>query len=299
LKEKEVYLEDENLGGLFLESKVDIIDRDEEVAYRVYIDNDVTVPSAYREIINLLLSAKEKDIIYVDINTYGGDLYSTIAIVNAIRDSEAKTVADVTHASSAGSFIALACDVCNPLPHGDFYLHEIQSHTGGSVSTQLNEVLHLKEKQKTFFRDVYKGFLTDEEINDLLDGKSKEGMYIDAEEAKVRLERREKLRQESTSEDVTYGEVSQDNSKITLLKDDEAYYLLEDFLKAKTLTNETVSQIKDDKLNIEDISLDDLLRIEFYLTFCNRTLTQYEEEILERLDFVLSESEDELGRIKC
>lgn len=302
-KLKEVLLEEHilELGSLNPKKNdlVRVINQNVANTYKIYIDDDVAEPHNYREVFDTLLSANESDMVVMDINTYGGDLHSCIAIVNAIRDCQAHTVAEVTQASSAGSFIALACDTCIPMPHSYFFIHEVQHGGGyGSNSTHLNRVLFMQKKQEAFFRDVYEGFLSEQEIEELLKGSTKEGMYIDSEEAKLRLELREEYFKKKYAENCkgncgcgnTVLEVSEDDSKVL-----NNFYA--EYKEAKEFTKDVIDNIKKGKFNIEDLTVPEMIDIEFYLNYCDRELIELEEMILERLDYLrdgnMEDAEDE------
>lgn len=293
-KLKEVLLEEQilELGSLNPKKNdlVRVINQNIANTYKIYIDDDVAEPHNYREVVDTLLSANESDMVVMDINTYGGDLYSCIALVNAIRDCQAHTVAEVTQASSAGSFIALACDTCIPMPHSDFFIHEVQHGGGyGSNSTHVNRVLFMQKKQEAFFRDVYEGFLSEQEIEELLKGNTKEGMYIDAEEAKVRLELREEYFNKKYAESENTISANEDSNVI------QNFYA--EYKEAKEFTKLTLQNIQDGKFNIEDLTMAEMVEIEFYLNYCDRELIELEEMILERLDYLrdgnMEEAEDE------
>lgn len=176
-----------------------ILAKEEIYSYKTYLinlDADVADPSDYRIISDTLYSMTEDDVAFWNITTYGGDLYTTIMLLNDIRGCKGQNYGSVVLGSSAGSIIALALDDCEVLQHGEMYIHEIQAHHSGSTSEQIGRLSFLASKQKKLMQDVYKDFLTDEEIDALINGRVVD-MTLDDEECNRRLELRRKKRQVS------------------------------------------------------------------------------------------------------
>ena len=162
-------------------------------SYVINLDKDVTEPHHYRQIIKTILEMGENDIANWNINTYGGDLYTTIMLIDAIRQSNGYHYGVVTLGSSAGSFIALALNDCEVIPYGGMFVHEVQSGTYGSNSSQEKQLMYMKEKQKRFIEDVYSDFLTEDEMSRI---QNNEELWLNDTECNVRLENRMKIRQE-------------------------------------------------------------------------------------------------------
>lgn len=152
----------------------------------------------------------ENDTAIWNITTYGGDLYTTIMLLNDIRGCKGQNYGNVVLGSSAGSIIALALDDCEVLQHGEMYIHEIQSHHSGSTSEQIGRLSFLASKQKKLMQDVYKDFLTNEEIDALINGRVVD-MTLDDEECNRRLELRRKKRQ-AVSYDINTGNINTNNN---------------------------------------------------------------------------------------
>ena len=180
-----------------------ILANEEIYSYKTYLinlDADVADPSDYRIISDTLNSMTEDDVAIWNITTYGGDLYTTIMLLNDIRGCKGQNYGNVVLGSSAGSIIALALDDCEVLQHGEMYIHEIQSHHSGSTSEQIGRLSFLADKQKRLMQDVYKDFLTDEEIDALINGRVMD-MTLDDIECNRRLELRRKKRQSANTVD--------------------------------------------------------------------------------------------------
>lgn len=163
--------------------------------YVVNLDKDVSEPHNYRDITQLLMTMGENDTATFYINTWGGDLMTTIMLIDAIRNCAGQTYGIVTLGSSAGSIIALALDNCECVLHGEFYIHPIQSYHSGDTFDQLKRLNFLDKKQRKLMEDIYQDFLTQEEIEGLMSGELPD-LTLNDEECNLRLENRMKIRQE-------------------------------------------------------------------------------------------------------
>ena len=176
-------------------------------SYVINLDKDVTDPHHYREIVELLLTMGENDMANWNINTWGGDLYTTIMLIDAIRQCQGHNYGIVTLGSSAGSIIALALDDCEVIPHGEMYIHSIQSHHSGDTYDQIKRLAFLEKKQRKLMEDIYEDFLTQDEIDKLMTGEIPD-MTIDDEDCNERLENRRKIRTERTKAEAEQAKCS-------------------------------------------------------------------------------------------
>lgn len=189
--------------------------------YVVNLDKDVEEPHNYRDITQLLMTMGENDTATFYINTWGGDLMTTIMLIDAIRNCQGQTYGIVTLGSSAGSIIALALDNCEVVVHGEFYIHPIQSYHSGDTFDQLKRLSFLDKKQRKLMEDVYADFLTQEEIEGLMTGALPD-LTLNDDECNERLENRMKIRQERfEKEQQALKEVAEQGSKVKPKKDKE------------------------------------------------------------------------------
>lgn len=165
-----------------------ILDSISSNVYKYNLDTTLEEPQDFRDLTQLLDTAEEGDTIIIRINTYGGDIYSMISIINSIQNSRATVVAEVALASSAGSFIALACDDCVSLQFSEWFFHEMQSYNKGSTSDQMRSLSFRHKTQKHLMEELYKGFMTEEEIEKLCKGEIRD-WEMDYIEANERLEK--------------------------------------------------------------------------------------------------------------
>lgn len=164
--------------------------------YRVFLDEVVTSPSYYRNVINILEDAESNDVVVFRLNTPGGNILSMLGIINAIKNTEATTIALAEgYVASAGTFIMLACDNVQVMYNTLIMCHPASY---GAYGSQQNVKVYVEATDKWLRKmtfEYYKHFMTDEEIEDMI--VSSKEVYMDEEE----LVRRLKIRQEKLNEE--------------------------------------------------------------------------------------------------
>ena len=137
-----------------------------------YLTNTIEEPSEYNELCFRLKSASPAEIFTLVINTPGGILDSALMLVDAIKTSKAKVIAQISGTvASAGTIITLACDDVDVAPHTAFMIH---NYSGGLVGKGHELKAHqefVDANLNNSFTDLYKGFLTPSEIKKVIDGK--------------------------------------------------------------------------------------------------------------------------------
>lgn len=161
------------------------------------IDGDI---SLYRQCIEELKDANQGDYAEIVINTDGGSLQTALAMITAIEQSEAEVVADIEGmAASAGSLVALHCQGLKLNPYSTMFIHAESFMAGGKRNEVKSQVEFSLKWVEKIIRDTYKHFLTEQEIEQVLDGRD---LYFDAKQIKQRFEHRIKmLEEEAQSED--------------------------------------------------------------------------------------------------
>lgn len=162
--------------------------------YDIMFDRDITSPEEWHEEFYVMRNAIEGDVVNVHINTHGGSV-ATISGFKTIKDkSDAHFHAVLEGVGySAGSAFFLMCDsqevgeFAEMMIHtsqGGFYSHSQGREDSGKQSARTAKIL---------VESVYKDFLTEEEIADVLKGAE---IWLDSSEIKERLEKRKAIREE-------------------------------------------------------------------------------------------------------
>ena len=158
--------------------------------YTVYLTEQIDMPANYNKLIHLLNNAKSHEIVDLVINNGGGIIDSGFMIINAIHTSDAFVTAKLSGTvASVATIIALACDTLIAEPNLSFMIHNYSASIGHQKGHELKAYQNFTDKElnKTF-REVYKDFLTEEEMTDVIDGKD---IWLNTEEVQTRWTNKE------------------------------------------------------------------------------------------------------------
>ena len=171
------------------------------VHYSVNVSQVFGSPHLFDEVIHLLSVATPEDIINFNINSNGGDFYSLVALRNAIRQTEAQVYMNLLGmAASAGSALFLEnADGYKIHEDSCMMIHSMQCGTGYTdANTIATRAEHNKKINERFVRNTYKDFLTEDEIEGVLNSKE---IYLEDFEIRERLEKREQIKAQRQSQD--------------------------------------------------------------------------------------------------
>lgn len=151
----------------------------------LYLCGEIKAAEEYVEWFQLFRAAGENDIIYIRINSEGGDLFAALQLVRAIQESQATIIASVEGiCMSAATLIFLSADRFELSEHTMFMFHNYSSGTIGKGGEMYDQITHFRAWSDKLFNSFYKDFLTPEEIKSMLDNKD---IWLDAEEVALRL----------------------------------------------------------------------------------------------------------------
>ena len=154
--------------------------------YEYYLVDDIGEASDYIELCDVLRSASPNDEILIRINSGGGSLATANMIVNAIRESQAHVHGFIeSTCASVATLVYLACHSYSLSEDADMMIHTSSSLYGGKEHEQHSYVTFSRKKIHKMVRDRYAGFLTEKEIENVLNGQD---CYFDSEEIAERLE---------------------------------------------------------------------------------------------------------------
>lgn len=167
------------------------------------IDEDFKAPHYYRNICNAISNTSEDDFVRFNIASYGGRLDGLTSILAAVAKTDATTEAWINGpCKSAGAFLALSCDNVYVTPYADLMIHFVSFGSVGKVSDVVAHVMHTAQYTEDLFRETFKYFLTDDEIERAIkDGKE---YHMNAAEVirrlEIRMEHFQKEQDESTQD---------------------------------------------------------------------------------------------------
>ena len=158
--------------------------------FDLYLHDEISEPDNYLDWFNLLRTCTQNDTVYIHINSYGGYVATAIQLMKAIKESEAIVITSVEGMClSAATMIFLCADICEVTDHSQFMIHTYSGSVFGKGSEMLAQVMHDGEWVRGLSEEVYQDFLTQPEIDQMLDGKD---FWCGSEEVIKRLQNRVK-----------------------------------------------------------------------------------------------------------
>lgn len=156
-----------------------------------YLSDEIGSPDEYVSMIHDIRNAGENDVIKLHINCPGGNLFTTIQIVQAMAECSGTIIASVEGACmSAATIIFLYADEFIVGNHSMFLFHNYSGGTFGKGAEMYHGVIHQRKWSENLMRDHYGDFLTENEINDLIEDKD---IWMDSSQVLDRLLKRNKI----------------------------------------------------------------------------------------------------------
>ncbi len=164
---------------------------DSRSIYSVYISAPIGAPSLYIGLFGLLRNAQETDVVVFYLNTPGGWLDTGIQLLNAIKSCRAHVITVLDgKAVSMGALLFMAGDerVVN-----DNTMLMFHTYSGGNTTGKSNEQASALAASIQHYKGVLQsyteGFLTKEEIKEIMEGKD---LWLSADNVRLRLTKLEK-----------------------------------------------------------------------------------------------------------
>lgn len=171
------------------------------IKYIVNITDDFDDAKSFDEVVALLANATEDDEITWNIVSRGGYINSLEMLLGWKQMCQARQIHVLTSeaASCATAFFLSPADEYLVFDSASFMIHESSYGSGGTASNVRRHTQHVDKKNDKFVRDTYKGFLSEDEIEDVLKGVE---IYLDSNEIRERLDKRERTRREEAQQEV-------------------------------------------------------------------------------------------------
>lgn len=175
--------------GLISNQQLGFFTRQEvKTVLTIPIDEEVKQASYYRQVVQAINNLAAEDEINLEINSYGGNINGLVALLSALKRTEALSTAFINgEAHSAASFLALSCDNIVVSPHATMLVHFASAGSAGKVADMRKHVQHVHDTTEQLFRDTYQGFLSEEEIERCVEGNE---LWLNADEIIARLEQK-------------------------------------------------------------------------------------------------------------
>lgn len=161
--------------------------------HSLYLSGPILGPEHYTKWFHLMRHCSENDVIMLHINSQGGDAATAIQFMRAMTDSPATIIASVEgNCMSAATMIFLTADLFQVSEHSMFMFHNYSGFSYGKGGEMFDSITHERKWSKNMLEGCYRDFLTQAEIDAMLDGKD---IWMDADEATERLMKRAELRE--------------------------------------------------------------------------------------------------------
>ena len=151
-----------------------------------YLSSQIGDAKDYIDWFHKIRNARQTDIINIHINCPGGNLFTTVQFLQVLRECPAHIIMHVSGACmSAATLIFLQGDEFIINEHSAFLFHNYSGGLIGKGGEMYSNVVHDRKWSEKLFRSHYEGFLTADEISQLMDDKD---IWMDAQKVKERLE---------------------------------------------------------------------------------------------------------------
>lgn len=152
-----------------------------------YISESIGEPKEYVDMIHRINSATPADVIYIHLNTPGGQLDTGVQLINAMQNSQAKIVTVLeSMAHSLGTLLFLAGD---EMVVNDNCMMMFHNFNGGMFGKG-NELTSQLEATVKWFnalaKKIYIPFMSEDEFNRISRG---EDLWMQSQEIRKRLDR--------------------------------------------------------------------------------------------------------------
>lgn len=182
--DEEVYIKDAYKNNIHVADKLEYMPK----VYKINFWHDFSSnASLYNSYFEVLEKAREQDDIIFYFNSGGGSVSTLNLFINAIRRCKSKRViAVVNYAASAAALLALFCDEIILNTDSTLMLHDFSTIVFGKSQEVESDFQHTKESIHKLMKFICKKVLTDEEIEQMFNGKD---FYFNEKQVMERLKR--------------------------------------------------------------------------------------------------------------
>lgn len=140
--------------------------------YHFYIIGSIDGPEKYMDLIHTLKTIEEHDTIFIYINSYGGNLYTTIQLINAIKNCAGTVITCLEgEVISAATLIFLAGHKHIINDSGSFMVHKYSHTVEGKGSDVASQVKFTERYFEELAYKSYADLMDNAEIEQMLEGK--------------------------------------------------------------------------------------------------------------------------------
>lgn len=156
-----------------------------------YLSTLIKGPHNYTDMIHRMNVALPQDVIYIHLNTPGGDLSTGVQIINAMKNSEAKIVTIIEGmVYSLGTLIFLSGDEMVVNDHCMLMFHNFRGGLAGPGHELTSQLDATVKWFNILARQIYLPFLTEDELSRIIKG---EDIWMNSTDVHKRLDRMVKI----------------------------------------------------------------------------------------------------------
>lgn len=169
--------------------------------HEFYLSGEIESSDEYISWFDTIRHAGENDVIKIYINSYGGDVFTAIQLMRALKETPASIVMSVEGACmSAATMVFLCGQAFEVSEHSMFMFHNYSGGAVGKGGEMLDQLQHEKSWSERLLHKIYEDFLTKEEIESMLNNKD---IWMDGHEVVKRLEsKKAKMTEEKEENEV-------------------------------------------------------------------------------------------------
>lgn len=154
--------------------------------HEFYLVGAVLEPEAYVEWFDMIRNAGPEDEIIFRINSPGGNMATALQFMRCMSESNASITCSVEgECMSAATIVFLSGDRLEISPHSLFMFHNYRGGIYGKGGEIYDNAVFERDWSIKLIKDIYKNFLTDEEIDQMMHGRD---FWMDSEEVMVRAQ---------------------------------------------------------------------------------------------------------------
>jgi len=151
-----------------------------------YLSGSIGPPEEYIDWLETIRNAGENEIIVLHINSTGGDLFTALQFIRVMQECKGYIIASVEGACmSAATMIFLQAHEFIISDYSSFMFHNYSGGTIGKGGEMADQIIFEKHWSEEMMKEIYKDFLTEKEIDSMLNGKD---LWMSGIEVANRLE---------------------------------------------------------------------------------------------------------------
>lgn len=140
--------------------------------FNIYLFGMIEHASQFIGAIEVLNAASERDVVIIHLSTPGGSLDATDTFLAAMHECEARVIVRASGGvHSAGSVILLHADEFTLSENFNCLIHNGSTGAFGDFNKFVSSAKHSQEYMETVMRATYAGFLTEDELDQMIEGK--------------------------------------------------------------------------------------------------------------------------------